>query len=291
MRPPMIMHITYCEQGQTIEEVCRKARAWGFDGVEFRRRREGVAETQESYLAQIEKGVRATRLRYVLFGSPGPDLVNPDPAVRRREVDEAVAFYRLVSGRFGTRTVNLFTGALHNPDKAVSYYQYTRHGSFIATPEQWAAQVQGVRDLADGVKDLSIRCALETHMACLHDTVEATMRLVREVDRPSVGVNLDYANLTNFEEKPTLEQALQATRGHLHYVHLKNMIGLRGAPGRFVCGLGDGEINNRHFLRLLRDDGYEGPLALEGPRAGDRERYAPQDLAYALELLKDLGMS
>ena len=92
-------------------------------------------------------------------------------------------------------------------------------------------------------------------------------------------------------ERPTLEQALEDTRGHLHYVHLKNMIGLRGAPGRFVCGLGEGEINNRHFLRLLRDEGYDGPLALEGPRPGDRERYAPQDLAYGLELLKDLRMS
>ena len=108
-------------------------------------------------------------------------------------------------------------------------------------------------------------------MAYLHDTVEATLKLVRLIDRPAVGVNLDWANLTNFEQKPTLEQAVESVRPHLHYVHLKNMISLRGAPGRFVCGLADGEINNRQFLALLHASGYRGYLALEAPRSGDRQ--------------------
>ena len=37
MEWPIIMHVNYCEQGQTIEEICEKAVKWGFDGVEFRR--------------------------------------------------------------------------------------------------------------------------------------------------------------------------------------------------------------------------------------------------------------
>lgn len=291
MANPVIMHITYCEQGQTLEEVCRKAAGWGFDGVELRRKRGGVEESRESYFAQIERGLHASGLRHLIFGTPGPDLANPDAAVRRREVDEAISFYREVSQRFRVTTLNLVTGALINPDKSISYYEYTRHGSFIATPLQWQWQVEGVRSLADGLKDLPLRFGLETHMACLHDTIEATVRLVREIDRPSVGVNLDYANLTNFDTAPTPAQALEQARGHLHYVHLKNMISLRGAPGRFVTALGDGEINHRHFLRLLRESRYEGPIALEAPRDGDRERYAPLDLAYLRELLDDLGMS
>lgn len=39
MTMPVIMHVNYCEQGQTLEEICRKAVGWGFDGVEFRRKR------------------------------------------------------------------------------------------------------------------------------------------------------------------------------------------------------------------------------------------------------------
>ena len=152
MRYPVIMHIPYCEQGQTIAEVCRKAAGWGFDGVEFRRTREGVSETRESYLAEIEAGVRSSGLKHVLFGPPGPNRVHPDADVRKREVDEAVSFYRHVAGRFGVTTANFVTGPLHNPDKSVSYYQYDRHGSFVATPEQWEWHVHGVRQVADAVK-------------------------------------------------------------------------------------------------------------------------------------------
>ena len=52
----VIMHINYCEQGQEIEDICSKAIDWGFDGVEFRRRRSGVEETTEEYLDRLDAG-------------------------------------------------------------------------------------------------------------------------------------------------------------------------------------------------------------------------------------------
>ena len=54
--------------------------------------------------------------------------------------------------------------------------------------------------------------------------------------------------------------------------------------------LADGEINTRHLLRLLKKSGYEGPICLEGPRAGDREWFARQDVSYVRKLLVELGM-
>jgi sugar phosphate isomerase/epimerase len=58
-----------------------------------------------------------------------------------------------------------------------------------------------------------------------------------------------------------------------------------------ATGLGDGEINTRHLLRLLSAMGYTGPLCLEGPRAGDREWFAQQDIAYLRRLLAELSPS
>ena len=48
MRPPIIMHVNYVEQGQTVDEMCRKAVDWGFDGVEFRSARRGADESVKS---------------------------------------------------------------------------------------------------------------------------------------------------------------------------------------------------------------------------------------------------
>ena len=56
MSLPIIMHVNYCEQGQTIPEMCRKAVGWGYDGIEFRRYRRGVEETTEQYLDTIAAG-------------------------------------------------------------------------------------------------------------------------------------------------------------------------------------------------------------------------------------------
>lgn len=290
MAYPIIMHITFCEQGQTVDEICSKAAGWGFDGVEFRRKRTGVEETTEEYLDKIEAGVQASGLQHVLFGYPGPLLIKEDAGEREREVAEAIAFYRHVAERFGVTTVNLLTGALHNPDKSVSYFDYVRHGSFIATEEQWEWQVKGCRDLADGLADVDIRFGFETHMVYLHDTAEAVRRLVDRIDRPSIGANIDYGNLIGFPDPPTLEAAVAELEGRIHYVHLKNSAPLRGAPGRMATGLADGEINNRQFIRLLVDAGYEGPLCVEAPRPGDREWYAQQDLAYLKSVLADLGI-
>ena len=287
---PVIMHINYCEQGQEIRDVCRKAADWGYDGVEFRRKRIGVEESQEAYLDALEAGVRASGLRHVLFGYPGPLLTKTDPAEREREVREAIAFYRHVAKRFSVRTVNLLTGGLHNPDERVPYFEYTRHGSFIATAEQWEWQVKGSRELADGLRDVDIRFGFETHMVYLHDTVDAVKKLVRLIDRPSIGMNLDYGNIVDFPEHPSLEDALESARGILTYVHLKNSIPVRGSPGRIPTALSDGEINTRQFLKGLKSIGYEGPLCVEAPRPGDREWYAAQDIAYLKRLLKDLAM-
>ena len=289
MAYPIIMHVNYCEQGQTVEEICRKAAGWGYDGVEFRRERPGVEETTEQYLDKIEAGVKASGLKHVLFGYPGPLLIKEDAAEREREVEKAIEFYRHVNERLGVTTINLLTGALHNPDKSVPYFDYTKHGSFIVSDEQWAWQVKGCQDMADGLADVDIRFGFETHMVYVHDTAEAARRLVDDIDRPSIGVNPDYGNNIGFPKHPSLEEVVKLLGDKIHYVHLKNSAPLRGAPGRLATALGEGEINNRQFVRLLMEVGYDGPICVEAPRPGDREWYAPQDLAYIRSVLADLG--
>jgi len=271
----VIMHVNYCEQGQTVEEICRRAAGWGFDGVEFRSRRDSVDETPEQYMDQIEAGVEASGLRQVVFGSPGPALIKPDAAERAREVETAIAFYRQASQRFGVRTCNLVTGWLGIGEPV--------------TEDHWKWQVEGCRRLADGLQDVDIRFGFETHRGYVHDKIESTRRLVEDVDRPSIGANLDYGNMVGQEDRPTLEEAIRAFGTKLHYVHLKNSAPIRRAQARVSTSLGEGEINNREFVRLLRQTGFTGPICVEAPRAGDREWIAQQDLAYIRAVLRDLG--
>ena len=74
--------------------------------------------------------------------------------------------------------------------------------------------------------------------------------------------------------------------GSIHMVHLKNSVPV--GEGRMATGLADGAINHREYLRLLRQHGFSGPICIEAPRAGDREWFAQQDIAYLKALLGDL---
>lgn len=289
MAPPIIMHCNFCEQGQTIEEMCCRAAAWGYDGVEFRRKRHGVTETVDDYLGSIARGVERSGLKQVLFGGPGANLMTPDADVRARELDEVAAFFRVAASRFALTVCNTMAGPLLNPAKGVTYSDYHCQGSAVAQPTHWQWAAEGFQRLGALAEELGFRLAFETHMGYLHDLPEPSRKLVDQIGSKAVGINLDYGNAVHFPQPVALAEAIRQCGDRLYYTHLKNYTSLRGTTARLPAGLADGDINNREFMRLLMTSGYTGPLCIEAPRAGDREWYAQQDLAYLKAVLNDLG--
>ncbi|HHX39936.1 MAG TPA: sugar phosphate isomerase/epimerase [Armatimonadetes bacterium] len=285
---PVIMHVNYCEQGQSLREICCKAAEWGFDGVEFRRKRTGVEEEPEAYLDALAEAVETSGLKHVLFGYPTANLMTPDAGEREREVESAIAFYRSASRRFPILLCNAFSGPLLNPDKSIPYRDYHKQGSGIATEAhyQWAAE--GFRVLAPVAEELGFRFAFELHMGYLHDLPASAAKLIEQIDHPAVGANLDYGNIIYFAERPTLAESIRTLAGRLYYVHLKNSVALP-TGGRLPTALADGEINHREYLRLLVEVGFEGPICIEAPRPGDREWFAQQDLAYIRSVIRDIA--
>lgn len=286
MKQPVIMHINFCEQGQSISEVCRKAADWGFDGVEFRGKRANGQQSNGSYLDEIAEGVSRSKLKHVLFGAPVADLMNPDPDYRKREVEEAIEFYRLAAKRFHLTVCNATTGPLSNPCEGVSYGEYDKHGSYVARPEHYFWAVEGFQMLGDVAQELGFRFAFELHPNYLHDTPQSTKKLLDCIGHPAVGANLDFDNVLHLPSQPSLEETLKLLSPRIYYVHLKNSLNI-GIRNRMPTALSDGEINHRQYLRLLREIGYDGPLCIEAPRPGDREWYAPQDIAYLRSLMEE----
>jgi sugar phosphate isomerase/epimerase len=287
MNNPIILHVNYVEQGQQIEEMCKKAAAWGYDGIEFRSSKEGYST--EKYVSEIAKCAAASRLQHVLF-SIGPELMTDNPDERQRSLDESVDFLTQISKHFKPSVLNAFAGNLL--DSSAPYNEYDKHGSAIASDEQWQWAAEAYKTLGDLASGLGFKLALETHMCYIHDSHISAKKLVDMVDRESVGINLDYCNILNFEEQPALAEVIETCGDKLYYVHLKNMMYI---PDRVYnkairCPLGDGIINNREFLKLLREKGYNGAICLEAPRAGDREWFAQEDLAYIKSVINDLSI-
>ncbi|MBI3947228.1 MAG: sugar phosphate isomerase/epimerase [Armatimonadetes bacterium] len=276
MRPPLIMHINYCQKGEAVRDVCRSAVARGFDGVEFPHAPVGgVPCAPEEYLDSIAREQKASGLRLVLFGVHVRFLF-PDPAQRAAAIRETATFLQLAAERLDVVLCNTAaSGPLLQP-------------SATASDDLFRIYAEGYQRLGDVAAELGLRIAFEVHPGFPHDLPEPTMRLVELVDRPNVGVNLDYGNIVYMERAPSLEDSIRIVAGKLTYVHVKNSIGIPGGS-RFQVGLPDGDINHRAYLRLLRQAGYAGPFGLEFPRGGDREWHARRDIRYLKSVLSDLS--
>lgn len=288
MDNPVILHVNYVEQGQSVAEMCQRAAAWGYDGIEFRRKRSGIAETMEDYLDAIARSVEETGLKHVLFGGPGPNLVTADGDARAAEIEECAAFYRSAAKRFDLTVCNTMTGVIMGP--GAKYHEYDRNGSSAATEEHWQWAVEGFQTLGDVAAELGFVFAFEIHNCYLHDLPEPTRKLVDRIARTSVGINFDYGNIIWHPSKPSLEEALEMCAGRIYYVHLKNSFVVAGATyqNSIPCGLADGVINNRDCLRRIKALDFRGPVCIEAPRQGDREHYAQEDLAYLRRVMAEV---
>lgn len=282
---PIIFHINYFEQGQSVEEIFRLASEFGGDGVEFRRLPAGYGGTDLEYLDDISRAWDRCQLPWISFGGPGVDLMSENDEKIARELDAAEAFYRKASARFPLKIVNAFAGNLARPGSP--YLEYWHHGSAFATEAQWRAAVDGYIRLGALAGELGFRFAFETHGVYLHDTVEAAVQLVSRIQSPHVGILWDQANLMIFPVSPSLDEAIAAFGQNLFYVHLKNLL---VPPSQFlsVCALSDGIINIRAQVAALHRSGYKGPLCIESPRAGDRIHFAHEDISYLRKVIHEL---
>lgn len=285
MNNPIIMHINYCEQGQSIIESCKKAVALGFDGIEFRGKRKDRQEDPFSYLDEVARAVETSGLRKVLFGFSIQDIMDPDDSKRKVGVDKAEAFLRRAARLFDLNICNTAAGFIWNLDSSVAK-DYSKHGSALAGEEHYVRVSEGYKTLGDIAGELGVRLAFEVHMGTIHDLPTTTMKLIDMIDNPFVGVNLDYGNVVFFNDAPSLRESIDTIGSKLFYIHIKNPIALPDGS-RYIVGLGDGQINHREYMSLLKQTGYSGPICLEAPRPGDREYYAVQDLAYFKSLIRE----
>ncbi len=287
MTQPIIMHVNYCEQGQELSSIPRKAAQWGFDGVEFRSKRNGVEETTKDYLGALEKAVNESDLKNVLFGSPGPNLMQEDAGAREKEVTEYIEFLGQAKKRFNSKWFNTFTGALLNPDKSIPYSDYDKQGSGAASEEHYQWATEGFKTIAKFAESEGLKLGFETHMGYLHDMPVPAKRLVDAIGSSSVGLTFDYCNMFLSPQCQDIEATLEILDDSVFYLHLKNLYKL--PPGGYVMtSLGDGQINNREMISKLLAKGFDGPISVEAPRQGDREVFAKEDLAYIQSVLEDL---
>ena len=137
-------------------------------------------------------------------------------------------------------------------------------------PGHIRAQVAGARAdwrrLAELAAAHDIRMVFELHDRTITTGASAAMRLLDGLDPAQVGVILDIAN-TAVEGNEPLALAVELLGPYLAHVHVKDVAfqagdGWNGQSSRLVA-LGQGDLRWPLCLRILREAGYDGWLAIE----------------------------
>ena len=137
MKNPIIMHINYCEQGQTLPEVFEVASRIGYDGIEFRRSGDNYHLPLESYLETIAALREQYHMPYILFGGPALDAMTSQRDTLQKNTEEYLHFLEVADHLGLLSTVNFMCGSIANPKVPMDLYHCESHGFAVHEPWQW----------------------------------------------------------------------------------------------------------------------------------------------------------
>ncbi|HZT43766.1 MAG TPA: sugar phosphate isomerase/epimerase family protein [Chthonomonadaceae bacterium] len=213
----------------TLFDFLRVCRDLDMDGVELTAYY--FPTTERDYLESVKQEARSLGLA-VSGTAVGSDFAQPDAEKRREHVAMTKAWIEH-SVTLGAPTLRVFAGGV-------------REGQ--SEEEAFGNVVACLQECAGPAAERGIKLALENHGG-LTATAEGTLRLLQAVDRPAVGLNLDFGNFTG-----DIYAQFAACAPYAVATHAKKSA--RSASGPVP-------VDYRQVGRIMDAAGYRGFLAIE----------------------------
>jgi sugar phosphate isomerase/epimerase len=247
-----------------VEQVAERTREYGYDGVELR------LLDGELFGPDLDAAERR-RVREVFSGA-GLPLATLDTSVRIAADDapaEDLKGWIELAGEWGAPHLRVFGGARDD----LTLDQSIDRASLALEQIAPVAEAQGV-----GI-------AIETHD--VFASAATVGRVLERVPSPAVGALWDTHHPYRMGEQPA--QVWELLRGRVVHTHVKDA--RRHGDGWDLVLLGQGEVPVREDLDLLRENGYDGWVAVEWekkwhPEIEEPEVALPQHLALLRQWLE-----
>jgi sugar phosphate isomerase/epimerase len=152
-----------------------------------------------------------------------------------------------IGERVGCRRVRFFS--FYPPDTSTNehYDQYVD------------LSVARISELVTLAEDAGFTMLLENEKGIVGDTLGRCEALIKTIDSPNLRFLWDSANFIQVDEARVVERGWPMLGDYIGYVHIKDAV---MSDGHVVAaGEGDGQLPM--LLDLLKEDGYQGFLALE----------------------------
>jgi len=173
----------------------------------------------------------------------------------------------------------------YDPGLPQAIGQLRGHGTVIwltvngTAPDGDARAKAVVREIADLASASGLRVALYPHVGMFVATVQDALRVVKNVDRPNVGVTFNLAHFLAAKDEPNLDARLHEAFPYLYMVSI-NGAEHEGGWDRLIQPLDRGEFDVYSLLKKLVALGYHGPIGLQCYHVpGDREQNLTRSMA------------
>jgi sugar phosphate isomerase/epimerase len=173
----------------------------------------------------------------------------------------------------------------YDPGLPQAIRQLQGHGTVIfltvngSAPDGDARATAIVREVADMAAASGLRVALYPHIGMFVGRIEDALRVVKNVDRPNLGVTFNLAHFLAAKDEPNLDVRLRQALPHLFMVSI-NGAEHEGGWDRLIQPLDRGEFDVFTLLKKLVALGYQGPIGLQCYHvAGDREENLTRSMA------------
>ena len=230
---------TLAYRDEPVIDLIPKIAAAGYEGVEiFYTQLEGKSDAE---LAGIRKTAADNNLKIIAISpylSFTRDMKGYDDSLAK--VKEFIHYGEIL----GCHRIRTFTDV---GPKGIA--------SAAATPEAWA---QGIRGLKQATAlGPNYEFLLETHPLTLADTLDSTLRVLKDVAAPNLKV-IYQPTTADFRNKGILECS-RALKPHIAHMHVQNT----ARPGSDRGWLEDGVLDMAGFLKTVQAEGYDSTISVE----------------------------
>lgn len=232
----------------TMVDFVKLAAEQGWDGVELTSYYFPVP-VDNAYLAEVKRLCFVNGLQ-VAGSSVGNVFTHPRGPARDAEIEKVKAWITHAA-RLGSPALRVFAGAL-------------QPGQTQEEAERLC--IECLEECAEVGAREGVMLALENHGGIVPDA-ESTLRIVKAVGSPWVGVNLDTGNFRTDDPYEDMKQCAP----YAVTTHLKTEVQRRGKPPE--------PADIRRIVRILADSGYRGFLTLEYEAREPVDAAAPRTLA------------
>lgn len=128
--------------------------------------------------------------------------------------------------------------------------------------ESLVASIEALGKLAEKAESYGVTLCVKAHVGSSIYNTPTTLRAMEAISSPAFGIDMDPSHIHRADENPV--EAIAAVISRVKHVHIRDCKGRQHGPGAPEDQAnGRGDIDLVGYVRVLHENGYDGPLNLE----------------------------